>query len=109
MSDPRIDFAAGVLVVTMRVVNPTSRAVLGPIDIVVDRLMNQRDRALGLTDFKVANADRGGTGDGARWTFQTGPGAVLQPHGKTPSKVLRFSFTGGIPAQPNGTFAARRA
>jgi hypothetical protein len=88
----------------MRVVNPTSRAFRGPIEVVVDRLTSQRDKAMGLDSFRVANGDGGGQGIGATWVFAVGSEGLLAPKAKTSPRVLRFSFTGGIPERPEGYF-----
>jgi hypothetical protein len=104
MSNPKIDFEHGTLEVTMRVVNPTTRTVRGPIDVVVDRLTSDRSKAMGLQNFKVANADNHQSGVGALWAFSAGPDGTLPPHGKTAPRVLHFSFTGGIPVEPDGYF-----
>jgi hypothetical protein len=104
VSEPKIDFDRGALEVTVRVVNPTGHPVRGPIDVVVDRLTTESDRAMGLENFKAANADNGKDGEGAAWTFAVGAAGVLAPNGKTPPRVLRFSFTGGVPQQPIGYF-----
>jgi hypothetical protein len=104
VSDPKIDFARGTLEVSMRVVNPTTRAVRGPIDVIIERLTRPRDKAMGLANFKVANADDQRDSVGARWTFEAGPGGVLAAKGKTAPRVLRFTFTGGVPTAPEGYF-----
>ncbi|MGH7357281.1 MAG: sialidase family protein [Candidatus Rokuibacteriota bacterium] len=104
VSAPKIDFERGTLEVTTRVVNPTARPVRGPIDVTLDRLTSAHDKAMGLENFRVANADNGRDSTGAVWTFAVGPGGVLAPKGKTPPRVLRFSFTGGVPEEPAGYF-----
>ncbi|HEV8197956.1 MAG TPA: sialidase family protein [Gemmatimonadales bacterium] len=104
VSAPTIDFAHGTLEVVMRVVNPTARVVKGPIEVRVDRLLSESDNAMGLANFKVANADNGQDGIGASWTWSLAPGGTLAPKGKTPPRVLRFRFTGGIPREPQGYF-----
>jgi hypothetical protein len=102
MSDPKIDFAHGTLEVSMRVLNPTTRCMRGPLDVVADRLTSAAAKAMGLENFKIANADNRQDGAGATWAFPVGPTQSLPPHGKTPPRVLRFSFTGGVPAEPEG-------
>jgi hypothetical protein len=102
MSDPRIDFARGTLEVSMRVLNPTTRCINGPLDVVADRLTSAAAKAMGLENFKIANADNKQDGVGASWTFPVGPTQSLPPRAKTPPRVLRFSFTGGAPAEPDG-------
>ena len=104
MSDPTIDFARGTLEVTMRVKNPTRLAVRGPIEVVVDRLETDRSHAMGLANFRVANADSGGGGVGATWVFDAGPDRVLHAGATTPPRVLRFRFDGGVPDEPDGYF-----
>lgn len=104
VSHPAIDFERGELSVTVRVKNPTAEPVRGPIDLVMAKMLNWRAKAMGLANFRVSNADDRGTGDGARWTFSAGPGEVLAPGGLTPSRVLKFSFDGGIPNRPDGYF-----
>jgi hypothetical protein len=104
MRDPKIDFAHGTLEVSMRVVNPTNRCVRGPLEVVSDRLISPSAMALGLENFKVANSDNRQEGVGASWTISAGPTRELPPHGKTPPRILRFSFTGGVPAAPEGYF-----
>ena len=101
---PAIDFARGSLQVTMRVVNPTARPIRGPIEVRLDRLTSDRDQAMGLERFRVANADNGKEGVGAAWTFSAGQTNVVPPNGKTEPRVLRFSFTGGVPPEPHGYF-----
>ncbi|HEX6816237.1 MAG TPA: sialidase family protein [Gemmatimonadaceae bacterium] len=104
MSDPTIDFTRGTLDVTMRVKNPTRLTVRGPIEVVIDRLETDRSRAMGLANFRVANADRGGGSVGATWVFDAGPDRVLHAGATTPPRVLRFRFDGGVPAEPDGYF-----
>jgi hypothetical protein len=104
MRDPKIDFAHGTLEVSMRVVNPTIRCMRGPLDVIADRLISPAAKAMGLENFKVANADNKQDGVGASWTFPAGPSEALPPHGKTPPRILRFSFTGGVPMEPEGYF-----
>ena len=104
MSDPAIDFTRGTLEVTMRVKNPTGLTVHGPISVVVDRLETDWSHAMGLTNFRVANADSGGRGVGATWVFAAGPERMLHPGATTPPRVLRFRFDGGVPDEPDGYF-----
>ena len=104
MSDPRIDFTSGSLEVTMRVKNPTRLTVRGPIEVVVDRLETDRSHAMGLENFRIANADSGGGGVGATWVFDAGADRVLPPGATTPPRVLRFRFDGGVPDEPDGYF-----
>jgi hypothetical protein len=104
MRNPKIDFAHGTLEVSMRVVNPTVRCVRGPLDVVADRLTSPAAKAMGLENFKVSNADNKQDGVGASWTFPAGATEAIPPHGKTPLRILRFSFTGGVPMEPEGYF-----
>ena len=75
-----------------------------PIDVNLERLTKPGDRPIGLANFKAANADNGETGIGAVWSFQSEPGGILAPKGKTSPRVLRFTFTGGVPREPDGYF-----
>jgi hypothetical protein len=102
MSDPRIDFQRGTLEVTMRVVNPTARCMRGPLDVVADRLVSASAMAMGLANFRIANADNKQDSVGATWTFPVGTSQFLPPHAKTPPRILRFTFTGGVPMEPEG-------
>jgi len=104
MSNPKIDFARGTLEVSMRVLNPTTRCMRGPIDVVADRLTSAAAKAMGLQSFKVANADNKEDSVGASWSFPVGAGQSLPPHAKTPPRVLRFTFSGGVPTEPEGYF-----
>jgi hypothetical protein len=104
MADPRIDFAHGILEVSMRIFNPTTRCMRGPLDVVADRLLSASAKAMGLAKFKVANADNKQDSVGASWTFPVGASEFLPPRAKTPPRVLRFTFTGGAPAEPDGYF-----
>jgi hypothetical protein len=104
VSRPTIDFARGTLEVAVRVVNPTTRPMREPIDIILERLTRPGDKPMGLVNFKPANADNGGAGIGAVWTFNSESGEILAPKGKTLPKVLRFTFTGGVPHEPEGYF-----
>jgi hypothetical protein len=104
MSHPAIDFTRGTLEVTMRVKNPTGLTVHGPIEVVVDRLETDQANAMGLANFRVANADSGGGGIGATWVFAAGPERMLHPGATTPPRVLRFRFDGGVPDEPDGYF-----
>jgi hypothetical protein len=104
MSNPKVDFAHGTLEVTMRVVNPTARCMRGPLDVVADRLLSASAKAMGLANFRIANADNKQDSVGASWTFPVGVAASLPPHAKTPPRILRFTFTGGVPAEPEGYF-----
>lgn len=104
MSHPAIDFTRGTLEVTMQVKNPTRLTVWGPIEVVVDRLETDWSHAMGLANFRVANADSGGGGVGATWVFDAGTDRVLRAGATTPPRVLRFRFDGGVPAEPDGYF-----
>jgi len=104
VSKPAIDFEKGELTVIARLKNPTAEAIRGPFDLVMAKMLSVRARAMGLANFRVANADDGGKGDGARWTFSAGPDEILKPGGLTASRVLKFAFDGGIPARPDGYF-----
>ena len=104
VSKPGIDFEKGELWVTVRIKNPTAEPVRGPIDLVLARMLNVRAKAMGLAHFRVANADDRGTGDRARWTFSAGPDEVLPAGGRTPPRVLKFAFDGGVPTRPDGYF-----
>jgi hypothetical protein len=104
MSNPKVDFAHGTLEVTMRVVNPTARCMRGPLDVVADRLLSASAKAMGLANFRIANADNKQDSVGASWTFPVGVAASLPPHAKTPPRILRFTFTGGVQAEPEGYF-----
>jgi len=104
VSAPVIDFAKGTLEVTVQVVNPTARAVRGPIDIQVDRLTRDSAPPMGLQGFKAVNSDNRQDGIGAVWTFSPGPSGVLASKGKTLPRVLKFAFTGGVPSEPGGYF-----
>ena len=88
----------------MRVKNPTGLTVHGPIEVVVDRLETDWSHAMGLTNFRVANADSGGRGVGATWVFGAGPERMLHTGATTPPRVLRFRFDGGVPDEPDGYF-----
>jgi hypothetical protein len=100
-SNPKVDFGKGELTVTARLVNTTTDQIVGPIDLEVAKLVRPpRSNAMGLKNFKVANSDNGKPSDGAIWTF-TG---TIAPNGKSASKVLKFSFEGGIPRIPDGYF-----
>jgi hypothetical protein len=104
VSRPTIDFVRGTLEVSVRVVNPTTRSIREPIGIIIERLTRPGDKPMGLANFKPANADDGGAGIGAVWTFNAEAGGILAPKGKTSPKVLRFTFTGGVPHEPEGYF-----
>lgn len=103
-SSPTIDFVRRTLEVTVRVVNPTTRPMSEPIEIILERLARQGDKPIGLANFKPANADNGEAGIGAVWTFNADSGGILAPKGRTSPKVLRFTFTGGVPREPDGYF-----
>jgi hypothetical protein len=104
VSRPAIDFEKGELSLSVRVKNPTAHPVRGPFDVVVARFLTPRAHAMGLAHFRVANADDHGEGDGARWTFSAGPGEILPAGGKTPPRVFKFAFDGGLPDRPDGYF-----
>jgi hypothetical protein len=59
---------------------------------------------MGLANFRIANADNKQDSVGASWTFPVGVAPSLPPHAKTPPRILRFTFTGGVPAEPEGYF-----
>ncbi|HEX6533902.1 MAG TPA: sialidase family protein [Gemmatimonadaceae bacterium] len=104
VSDPKIDFRHGTLEITMRVTNPTARAVRGPIDVVLDRIVSDGSKAMGLQNLKAINADNRKAGVGARWTFSADAPGGLPPGGRTSPRVLRFTFEGGVPGEPLGYF-----
>jgi hypothetical protein len=85
-------------------VNPTARCMRGPLDVVADRLLSASAKAMGLANFRIANADNKQDSVGASWTFPVGVAPSLPPHAKTPPRTLRFTFTGGVPAEPEGYF-----
>jgi hypothetical protein len=104
MSDPKIDFATGTLTVSMSVVNPTSRAVHGPLDVVLARLTGISGSVMGLANVRATNADNGAPGTGATWSFSVGPTGILAAGGRTERRTLRFAFDSGVPAAPAGYF-----
>jgi hypothetical protein len=105
VGQPAIDFTAGTLAVTMRVVNRVGRPARGPLTVVIDQLMDSLgSRAMGLRNFRVANADSGGTADGASWVFQVPADSVLARGERSLPRRLEFRFDGGVPAEPAGYF-----
>lgn len=102
---PAIDFERGTLGVTLRVMNRVGRPARGPLTVVVDQLMDSvGSRAMGLKNFRVANADSGGTGQGASWVFEVPAGGVLGRGEQSLPRRLEFRFDGGVPAEPMGYF-----
>lgn len=108
VSAPSIDFARGLLQVSIRVVNPTARDMDGPIDVVVLELTTRREKGMGLKRLRVVGADNGKGGDGASWRFLA-PAGRLASGSRTPVRTLRFSFEPGIPDEPKGYFMPRLA
>ncbi len=105
VGSPRIDFAAGRLAVSLRVANRTGRPARGPLTVVVDQLLDRpASQAMGLRNFRVANADSGGTGKGASWTFEVPADGVLRRGERSRPRTLEFRFDGGVPAEPEGYF-----
>lgn len=107
VSAPRIDFARGVLEVTIRVVNPTAHEVRGPVDVVIEELLTRRERGMGLERLRVANADNGKEGTGAMWSFSAPNGNILPPKMKTEARTLQFVFEPRMPDKPKGYFMPR--
>jgi hypothetical protein len=101
---PAIDFAAGTLAITLRVVNKTGRPARGPLTVVLDQLLDPANPAMGLRNFRVANADSGGTAEGASWVFEVPADRVLGRGEQSLSRTLEFRFDGGVPAEPRGYF-----
>jgi hypothetical protein len=103
VTNTRLDFAAHSWSVTLRIENQSGRALRGPFRAVMVKFLDARDRGAGLENLEVANADGGGRGVGATWTFPV-PGGVLAPGALSASRVLRFRFGGGIPDVPDGEY-----
>jgi hypothetical protein len=101
---PAIDFAAGTLAVPVRITNKAGRPARGPLTVVVDQLVAPTSPAMGLRNFRVANADSGGTGAGASWLIQVPGDGVLTRGERSPPHRLEFRFDGGVPAEPEGYF-----
>jgi hypothetical protein len=96
----KLDFAARTYSITLEIENQSGRPIYGPLRAVMLNL----DNRLGLKDLAVANADSGGPSVGATWTFDV-PSGILAPGIRTASRVVRFTFEGGIPAAPEGYLA----
>jgi hypothetical protein len=108
VSAPKIDFAHGLLEVSMRVINPTAQDVSGPIDAVMLDLTTRREQGMGLKALQVVNADNGKNGAGATWRFVASAGRLAG--GKsTEVRTLRFTFESGIPNEPKGYLMPRFA
>jgi hypothetical protein len=84
-------------------VNESGRTFRKPLDLVLQEITTALNAGMGLQNLQAMNADDGGKGSGATWTFRLG-GGVLVPGGRTETKTLRFSFEGGVPTIPNGYF-----
>ena len=109
VSAPRIDFARGVLDVSVCVVNPTAHEIEGPIDVAVLDLTTRQEQGMGLEHLRVVNADNGKDGTGAMWRFVARNGNRLCPAEQTRARTLRFAFEPGIPNEPTGYFMPRLA
>jgi hypothetical protein len=101
VTNTKLDFAACTYSITLEIENQSGRPIYGPLRAVMLHFLNPRDNGLGLRNLAVANADSGGPGVGATWTFEV-PGGVLAPGARSSPRLLRFNFEGGIPAIPEG-------
>jgi hypothetical protein len=101
VTNTKLDFAAHSYSITLEIENQSGRPIYGPLRAVMLHFLNPVDNGLGLKNLAVANADSGGPGVGATWTFDV-PGGVLAPGARSTSRVIRFSFEGGIPEVPEG-------
>ena len=101
-----LDFRTRTQEVTLQIENRSGRPLTGPLHAVMVHFLDQDgglDRGGGLENLRVANADSGGAGVGATWTFNP-PNGVLAPGARTLPRVIRFAFDGGMPAVPDGGY-----
>jgi hypothetical protein len=101
VTDTKLDFTAHTYTVTAAIENQSGRRIYGPVRAVMLRFLDPVDNGLGLKNISVANADSGGTGIGATWTFEVANG-VLEAGSRSNERVLRFKFDGGIPPVAEG-------
>jgi hypothetical protein len=101
VTNTKLDFTAHTYTVTAVIENQSGRPIYGPVRAHMLRFLDPVDNGLGLKNISVANADSGGTGIGATWTFDVANG-VLQPGARSSERVLRFTFDGGIPPVAEG-------
>ncbi|MDQ6633540.1 MAG: glycoside hydrolase [Gemmatimonadota bacterium] len=101
VSSTTLDFTARSYAVTLQIENQSGRPLRGPLRAVMLHFLDSFDNGLGLRNLAVANADSGGPGVGAVWTFPV-PGGVLVPGALSAARVVRFTFDGAIPEVPEG-------
>jgi hypothetical protein len=104
VTNTNLDFAKRTYTVTIEIENRSSRPLYGPLRAVMRHLLDADHNGLGLRNLAVANADSGGPGIGATWVFEV-PGGILAPGTRSKSRVLVFTFEGGIPEFPEGELA----
>jgi hypothetical protein len=100
---PTIDFNKGTLVVPIRISNPSEDRISGPIQLELREIATRYSMAMSLGNLRVANAENGKDSVGAIWTFN----GSMPAHGKSETRVLRFTFEGGRPEMPLGYFDPR--
>ncbi len=104
VGQPTIDFERGTVAIPLRVSNKAGRSVRGPLTIVVDQFIDSLNKAMGLRNFRAANADSGGPRGGATWAFEVPADGVLSRGEHSLPRTLQFKFDGGVPAEPQGYF-----
>jgi hypothetical protein len=101
VTNTKLDFAARTYSITLEIENQSGRSIYGPLRAVMLHFLDPNNNGLGLRNLAVANADSGGPGVGATWTFEA-PGGVLAPGARSDPRMVRFTFDGGVPAVPEG-------
>jgi hypothetical protein len=104
VTETNLDFTKRTYNVTIEIENQSARPLRGPLRAVMQHFLDEMDNGHGLKNLAVANADSGGRGIGAIWIFEV-PGGILAPGARTKSRVLLFTFEGGIPEFPEGYLA----
>jgi hypothetical protein len=105
VTSTKLDFPAHAYSITLQIENQSGRPIYGPLRAVMYHFLDPVDNGLGLKNLSVANADSGGPGVGATWTFEV-QGGVLAPGAHSAPRVVRLTFEGGVPSVPEGYLTA---
>jgi hypothetical protein len=63
-------------------------------------VLTLQESRVNLTGWRADNMDNGVSGLGAAWTVPLASGESLEPGERTPTRVLRWTFS-GVPEEPS--------
>jgi hypothetical protein len=99
--DTKLDFATHTYAMTVVIENRSGRPLRGPLRATMRQFLYNRENGMSLKNLAASNADNQLPAVGAFWDFSVN-GGRLAPGQLTATRVLRFTFQGGIPDIPDG-------